>query len=72
MNHGRSHGCAVYAGIGSDFYIIFKNDDTDLRNFFVSLRGRSETEAVCSDHTSCVQDTIVSYPAIMIYCCIGI
>lgn len=33
VHKGSSHRGAVYTGIGTDFYIVFYDDDTDLGNF---------------------------------------
>ena len=72
MNNGCSHGCTVDASIGADFYIVFQDNNTDLGNFFVSLWGRGKTETVCSDHASRMQNTVITYPAIMVYSRVGV
>ena len=46
MDDGGAHRGTVYARIGTDFHIVFDNDDTDLGNLVIAFGGGGKPESV--------------------------
>ena len=72
MHYRSSHCSTVYTSISTYIYFIFQNNNSDLRNLIVSIRSGSKTKSVSSNHCTRVQDTFVTYAAIMINIYIGV
>ena len=66
MYNRSSHSSTIYTGVGTYIHFIFQNHNSDLRNFIVSVRGRSEAESIGADYCTRMQDTFVTDAAVMI------
>ena len=59
-NIGRTHCRTVYTSVGTNLYIVFDGNDTDLRNLVVSIRTWSKAEAISTDDTTCMKSHVIA------------
>ena len=65
MYDGGSHSSTVHTRVGTDFHMVFQDSDTYC-GIFHSPRKWGRSRTVCTDNATGVQDTVVSYPAIVV------
>ena len=59
-NIGRTHCRTVYTSVGTNLYIVFDGNDTNLRNLVVTFRTWSESESVGTDYTTGMKRNIIA------------
>ena len=62
----RSDRGAVHRDAGPEFNVVFDDDISDLRDFFLSVCGMHVSETVCADHGPGMNDDRCADPAILV------
>src|SRR5690606_17464098 len=63
----RTHGGAVYAGVGPDLHVIFQDNIAYLRNLHeIGIGDRRKAKSVSANHCPCMNYTIIPDHAITI------
>ena len=77
MYDGSTHDGSIDAGVGAYLHIVLDDGNAYLWNLLVSFLCRLETEAVCTDDTTCMKHTTIAHltvvvdDCITVYLCIG-
>ena len=72
VHYSSSHNGSIHAGIGSYLHIVLDDGHTYLRYLVVPSLCGLEAEAVCTYHTTCMQDAAAAYLAVVIDHCIAV
>ena len=59
-NIGRTHCRTVYTSVGTNLYIVFDGNYTNLRNLVVTFRTWSESKSVGTDYTTGMKRNVIA------------